>query len=263
MRPNRRVPRPLYVSALCSGVFAVCATNAAAQIPDTFTNLQVLPADISRAELIGTMRGFAGALGVRCSYCHMVSDLLNQPDDDFSSDDKATKRKARVMLGMVRRINEEILPRLPERTSPNVQVECRTCHGGIPRPVPIDEEIEHTIADRGIDAAVERYRELREQYYGSRSYDFSFAPLNELAEGLLAGEKTVEAVRVLELNAEYNPASLPTLLLLGQAHERNGDNEAAVRAYRALLELDPSTRFFEFYAGRARARIEAIGEAPG
>lgn len=264
MQADRRPrSRALHLLLLGSAVFAVGATDAVAQIPDEFTNLRVLPADIGRAELVGTMRGFAGALGVRCSYCHTVSDQLDQPDDDFASDDKATKPKARVMLRMVERINDEVLPQLPDRTSPNIQVTCSTCHAGIPRPMPIDEEVEHTIADAGIGAAVERYRELRERYYGSRAYDFSFSSLNALGERLLARDMPADAVRVLVLNAEYHPASPPTLLLLGQAHERNGDNEAAVRTYQAILDIDPSTRFFEFYAGQARGRIEAIGAGSG
>jgi hypothetical protein len=47
---------------LLAGAFA---SPALAQIPTKFTNLEVLPKDIPRAELIATMRGFAGALGVR------------------------------------------------------------------------------------------------------------------------------------------------------------------------------------------------------
>ena len=43
---------------------------AAAQIPDEFTNLKVLPGDIGKRELVNTMRGFAGALGVRWTQCH-------------------------------------------------------------------------------------------------------------------------------------------------------------------------------------------------
>ena len=41
-----------------------------AQIPDEFTNLKLLPKDISKRELIGIMREFASGLGKRCNYCH-------------------------------------------------------------------------------------------------------------------------------------------------------------------------------------------------
>ncbi|HXV14001.1 MAG TPA: c-type cytochrome, partial [Candidatus Krumholzibacteria bacterium] len=53
-------------------VFAAAwiAVPAPAQIPDTFTNLKVLPKDIQKAELVGIMRGFSMALNVRCTHCH-------------------------------------------------------------------------------------------------------------------------------------------------------------------------------------------------
>jgi hypothetical protein len=235
------------------------ATGAGGQIPDEFTNLQVLPEDITRAELVEAMRGFSGALGVRCAYCHTVSPGLNQPDDDFAADTKSTKEKARLMLRMVRRINGETLPLLPNRRSPPVEVTCSTCHGGLSRPVPIDQEVEHTLTDDGIDAAVARYGELRERYLGSRAYDFSFGPLNGLAERLLGRERSADAVRVLELNAEFNPTSLPTLILLGQAHEANSDDGSALDVYRRILDLDPGLPFYDFYARQARQRIDAIG----
>jgi len=50
------------------------ASPARAEIPDEFTNLEVLPEDITRGELVSIMRGFAGALGVRCNHCHVGED---------------------------------------------------------------------------------------------------------------------------------------------------------------------------------------------
>ncbi|NIP58052.1 MAG: c-type cytochrome [Gemmatimonadetes bacterium] len=256
----RPLSRSLRVLLLVSAALALGLGGARAQsIPDEFTNLQVLPEEIGQPELVGLMRSFSRALGVRCSYCHTVSDGLNRPDDDFASDDKARKRKARLMLRMVNRINDETLPALPDRASPEVEVSCGTCHGGLPRPVPIDREVEHLIGERGIDAALVRYRELRDQYYGTRAYDFGAGPLNRLAQRLAAGERAHQAVRVLQLNLEYSPTSLPTLLMLGEAHEADGDQESALRVYRSILDLDSNDPFYDLYAGRARERIDAIG----
>lgn len=64
---------------------------------------------------------------------------------------------------------------------------------------------------------------------------------------------------MLELNAEFNPTSLPTLILLGNIRGANDDNPSALRVYRSVLELDPGLGFYDFYAGQARQRIEAIG----
>ena len=65
-------------------------------IPDTFVNLQVLPKDISKPELEGMMKQFAITFGVRCSYCHAVSDDLTQ--GSFDSDEKEPKKKARELI---------------------------------------------------------------------------------------------------------------------------------------------------------------------
>ena len=68
-----------------------------AQIPDKFTNLKVLPKDISKQELQSTMRGFAFALGVRCEHCH-VEKKAPEHGLDFAADDKDAKKTARLML---------------------------------------------------------------------------------------------------------------------------------------------------------------------
>jgi hypothetical protein len=65
-------------------------------IPDTFTNLQVLPKDISKPQLVSVMKQFSMTFNVRCLYCHAVSDDLTE--GSFDSDEKETKRKARELL---------------------------------------------------------------------------------------------------------------------------------------------------------------------
>ena|SRR5947209_17666069 len=65
-------------------------------IPDTFTNLQVLPKNISKPDLVDIMKGFCKTFKVRCSYCHVATDDLSQAD--FPSDEKGTKKEARELL---------------------------------------------------------------------------------------------------------------------------------------------------------------------
>src|SRR5271163_1749435 len=74
---------------------------AAGQVPDKFTNLQVLPKDVSKQELQSTMRGFAFALNVRCNYCHAQKKEGEKPGLDYASDEKDMKQTARAMLQMV------------------------------------------------------------------------------------------------------------------------------------------------------------------
>jgi hypothetical protein len=60
---------------------------ARAQFPEKFTNLKVLPKDISRADLQSTMRGFALALNVRCEHCHVEKVGGKKSEMDFAADD--------------------------------------------------------------------------------------------------------------------------------------------------------------------------------
>lgn len=72
-------------------------------IPDKFTNLQILPKEITKPQLIGVMKQFSITFGVRCSYCHTVSDDLTV--GSFDSDDKETKRKARDLMKTILDMN--------------------------------------------------------------------------------------------------------------------------------------------------------------
>ena len=65
-------------------------------IPDTFTNLQVLPKDITKPQLLTIMKGFAKNWNVRCSYCHVATDDLSEAN--FADDSKPTKQDARELL---------------------------------------------------------------------------------------------------------------------------------------------------------------------
>ncbi|MGH9775822.1 MAG: photosynthetic reaction center cytochrome c subunit family protein [Candidatus Acidiferrales bacterium] len=65
-------------------------------IPDKYTNLKVLPADITKAQLLPIMKGFCITFEKRCSYCHAVTDDLTS--GDFASDEKPSKVVARDLL---------------------------------------------------------------------------------------------------------------------------------------------------------------------
>jgi hypothetical protein len=83
-----------YLIAAASG--AMLAAPARSQIPTTFRNLQVLPRDITRDSLFSVMNTFAGGLGVECSYRHAGGNPRTLVSVDFSSDEKATKQRARA-----------------------------------------------------------------------------------------------------------------------------------------------------------------------
>ena len=104
-------------------------------------NLQVLPKDMSRQDVVQTMRTFTRALGVRCQHCH-VGEGNDLSKFDFASDEKPTKKIARAMLTMVMDINTKHLAGIGEPVAPAapgeppaLKVTCFTCHRGETMPL--------------------------------------------------------------------------------------------------------------------------------
>ncbi|HEX4006123.1 MAG TPA: c-type cytochrome [Acidobacteriaceae bacterium] len=107
------------------------------------TNLKVLPKDIAPEELVKTMRGFAGALGVECSFCHVR--VAGKREMNFASDEKEDKGIARVMIQMTQEINATYMTQVhdPDAMPEDKHVTCGTCHRGHQMPehfVPPTEE---------------------------------------------------------------------------------------------------------------------------
>ncbi len=203
-----------------------------------FKNLKVFPKDIPHDDLIAAMRGFAGALGVRCDFCHM-DDAAHPHHLDFASDGKDTKKIARVMMKMNGDINAQYISTLDLKKADAMQVKCVTCHRGLPIPRDIGDVVADTLEANGPDAAAATYKTLRDQYYGSASYDFSEGALNDLAEQLAAKEKLDEAVQVLKLNQQYYPDSSRIYSMLGQIYAGQGKKDEAVTAMQKAISLDP------------------------
>ncbi|HET7746698.1 MAG TPA: c-type cytochrome [Vicinamibacteria bacterium] len=211
-------------------------------------NLQVLPKDTPRPELIRIMRSFASALGVRCIHCHVGQDTGDLKDMDFPNDAKPQKKVAREMLRMTQAINQQYIAAL-NRPNP-VRVQCVTCHRGVTRPTTLETELTGAYEQRGVEGAVARYRELREQYHGRAAYDFGPGTLNMMAEQRMA-TKPAEAVALLALNLEFHPDAAHTHFLMGEAHRATGDMEKARAEYERVLALDPAN-------AQAKRRLEEM-----
>jgi hypothetical protein len=96
-----------------------------------FTNLQVLPREITQPQLIQIMQGFNAALGVNCDHCHVFLGQGN-PGTNMASDDKQPKKTARLMLTAARDFNAKLTP-ADLGKAPNADVTpvmCGTCHRG-------------------------------------------------------------------------------------------------------------------------------------
>ena len=120
-------------SLLLFFILALSLSELQAQIPDKFFNLRVLPTDISKRDLINTMKGATRGLGVRCEFCH-VGEGNDLSKFDFVSDDKEHKIIARVMFEMVKYVNNEFMPRISKDSEHQHEVKCYTCHAGNEEP---------------------------------------------------------------------------------------------------------------------------------
>jgi hypothetical protein len=230
------------MASLATEVAAQTAPAAPAQTPPPMTNLQLYPKDTPRAEVIATMQGFVQALGVQsaggCGYCHAGT----APAFDFASDAKRTKSVARKMILMSR----EVTGKLPDITGkPAAEVtrlRCATCHRGVAIPKLLPDVLAETAAKSGVAGAVQQYRELRTQYFGGQSYDFSENALIAMALPLINANKPDDAVAWLQLNAEFYPKSSATYAALGQAYAKKTDTPNAIKSFEKALELDPNNQ---------------------
>jgi len=233
------------------------ASVAVAQIPDEFMNLQVLPKDITKRELVGVMRGIASDLGVRCAHCHVGPDNLQGMD--FASDDKTAKRAARDMLKMVGAI-EQTVEKLPaHEAEAHPAVTCYNCHRGMTSPPrDIRDVLGETADAEGIAAALAKYKSLRSEHYGTGRYDFSDKSLNALAQRMLEKGKKDDARAALELNREYYPSSASVEAAFGMYYVASEDKEKARAAFRRALELEPENPV----AGWGMRQLDAPKKTP-
>jgi hypothetical protein len=215
--------------------------TASAQIPDKFTNLQVLPKDITKADLVMTMRNLAGELGFRCHNCHVGPDDLTGMD--FAIDEKPTKKVAREMLKMVQSVNatlKTLPPRDEPRGEPRGSVSCYTCHRGAQRPPErVDMLIARTAQEKGVEAAIAKYKELRRDHAEDGQYNFAAEGLGGAAGRLLEAGRVDDALALTRLNLESHGDVSQLNAFLGQILMRKGDKAAAIDAFKKALKLDP------------------------
>ena len=118
----------------CGLSLALLSTTGHAQIPDKFTNLRVLPKDISRAELTAMMKSFAQGLGVRCENCH-VGEGNDLSKFNFAADDKPAKSVARKMIQMTTILNAQLAGIGETPAAGEKKLTCFTCHRGATKPL--------------------------------------------------------------------------------------------------------------------------------
>ncbi|WP_218620393.1 c-type cytochrome [Flavobacterium sp. I3-2] len=91
---------------------------------DGFKNLKVLPQNISKDSLMGLMKSYNKALGVKCNHCH---------SKDKSADDVYAKEITRHMIKMTNELNEKEFNPIGEKYKNAIN--CATCHRGSTSPM--------------------------------------------------------------------------------------------------------------------------------
>ena len=265
--------RPTFLLSLLILALVQSTGEVRAQIPDKFTNLKVLPSDITRDSLVRIMRGISLSLNVRCQYCHVGGDGVSFAGVTFEKDDDPDKLKARFMLRMVDSLNRVVLPSIPGLQRAPLRIECKTCHRGSARPLLLTQLLEEVRDSAGIDAVVSRYRALRQNQSTAGRYDFGEWEMNLWAERLASQGRKSDAVAVYELNLEFFPRSASILIALGTLLEST-DRPRAIQYFERAAAVQPADTVLQRRlqrlkadSGVARIGFRAIlkqsGKAPG
>lgn len=118
-----------------------------------------------------------------------------------------------------------------------------------PRGVLAAHLVEKALQEGGWDAALEKYRELKQN--PPEECQFTENSFNFLGYRLLGQNQIDEAVAVFELNAAAYSASANVYDSLGEALLKKGDKARALENYEKALQLDPKN-------GNARQAIDKI-----
>jgi hypothetical protein len=230
--------------AVCFGLFvlSLLALSSFAQQreQEKATNLKVLDTTLTHDQLIDIMGKYSSALGVECNFCH-TRPAPGSREMDFASDSNKVKLVARSMIKMVNAINGTYIKDLPASDAPKVTTDCVTCHHGQPVPRQIQDVLMQARKDHGIHALDSVYRDLRQKYYGSATYDFSDQSLARLGMEV-SQENGPDALAILKLNDEFNPKSAINLWVMGRVYTSMGDTANAVASLKKALEINPNNR---------------------
>jgi tetratricopeptide (TPR) repeat protein len=176
------------------------------------------------------MQTISQALGVTCGYCHTAERGSGRPEPK--------KDIARAMMAMTRDINTKIDAATGAPSTPVTQVECITCHRGIPIPRQLSDILTQTLKNQGVEAAIAQYKDLRSRYYGSAAYDFSDATMINIAQPI-ATRRPDDALALLNAQLEFNPKSAKTLTAIAYAYTRKFDDATAITYLEKALEIEP------------------------
>jgi len=179
------------------------------------------------------MPAVAAALGVTCDYCHAGRGTPPK----VTATGKPRLEVGREMIAMTNALNATVQTASGKTAREAAAVTCATCHRGVAIPRPLTEILLLTSLREGSDAAVAQYRELRDRHYGRGAYDFGEESL--LAAARRLGQARPElAIPLADLNLEFFPKSVNTLVVKAIAQSRR-DEEGAIATLKRALEIEP------------------------
>jgi hypothetical protein len=117
----------------------------------------------------------------------------------------------------------------------------------------ISKPLTHTIMEKGIDAAIQQYHELKETQ--PDEYNFDEYELNMLGYQLLWRDMNEAAIEMHKLNVQAYPNEANPYDSLADAYEASGEVELAIEAYEKALEREPEMA--SAIEGLERLRAEA------
>jgi hypothetical protein len=131
MQINRKF---IVIAVLVAAVIISVAAIEPTHHKEDFTNLQVLPKDISPKALQQIMVDeFQDGLGVGCNFCH--ANEKGSLHLDYASDEKPEKEIARSMMRMTMDINKKYFEdEHPLIGDSLMTISCVSCHNGVPHP---------------------------------------------------------------------------------------------------------------------------------
>jgi CubicO group peptidase (beta-lactamase class C family) len=97
--------------------------------------------------------------------------------------------------------------------------------------------LQSTMREKGIEAAVAQYRELKEE--SPSDYGLGQGELNQLGYSLLAGGRVDDAITIFNLNVEAFPQSWNVYDSLAEAYAAKGEKALAIKNYAHSIELNP------------------------
>jgi len=158
-----------------------------------YKNIQVFKG-LPESQFLPVMNFMNASLGVRCEFCHVNKD----GNWDYVSDEKAGKKTARKMIGMVGGINKDVFEGTPE-------VSCYTCHRGrtsvthtlsMPLPTP-EPRPSQAPGPRGPQTGNPTADQVLEKYYQALG---GTAAIDKLQSRVMKG--TITSLAGLELGYE-------------------------------------------------------------